>query len=426
MRLLTPAYGGPGPETTQDTRSQALPEREPRRSALVATRGDDVDLLEARPRRARPPQRAPRVWLLWLGVVLTVGLLWLAWSVGGALAAPGTDTTAAKLAEWGRGHGLGPVVTYLEQLQYQVNPPKVGGSPTGGIPRLAQNGSTAPLSRPATYLPPPDTIPAQIQPALSGEGDWQPLVRLKKQPAIEAAFLRPDTKHTSYLVGVAWVNQKLVKLALHPGYTVPGTSGLSAPTDVPKAQRDHLVATFNSGFRMKDANGGYWQNGTSVVPLRSGAASMVFYRDGHLDVVRWGSAKPGAGVVAVRQNLALLVNNGVVNQEVDTTSKATWGRTIGNKTYVWRSAVGVRQDGSLVFVVGAAMSVRTLANIVHDAGAVRAMELDINPDWTNFMTYTHPHPGLAVPHLLTKDEKPDPYRYLQSSSRDFVAVIARP
>ena len=92
---------------------------------------------------------------------------------------------------------------------------------------------------------------------------------------------------------------------------------------------------------------------------------------------------------------------------------------------MYRSAVGVRPDGSLVFVVGAAMSVRTLANIVHDAGAVRAMELDINTDWTNFMTYTHPRPGVAVPHLLTKDEKPNPYRYLQASSRDFVAVLSR-
>jgi uncharacterized membrane protein len=71
------------------------------------------------------------------------------------------------------------------------------------------------------------------------------------------------------------------------------------------------------------------------------------------------------------------------------------------------------------------MSARTLANIMHDAGAVRAMELDINPAWTNFITYTHPSQGVTVPHMLTKDEQPNPYRYLQPSSRDFVAVLAR-
>jgi len=92
---------------------------------------------------------------------------------------------------------------------------------------------------------------------------------------------------------------------------------------------------------------------------------------------------------------------------------------------VWRSAVGVRSDGALVFAVGPSLSARTLANILRDAGAVRAMELDINPEWTNFMTYTHPRRGVAVPHMLTRDAQPNPYRYLQPSSRDFVAVLAR-
>lgn len=355
-----------------------------------------------------------------------VALLWLAWSVGGALTAPGTDTTAARLAEWGRSHALGPVVTALEQLQYRVDPPKEGGTPAGGIPQVGASHATVSVSAyPKTYLAPPDPITSPVRSALRGEGQWQPLVTLKGQPAVEAAFVRPDTRHTSYLVGIAWINQKLVRLALHPGYTVPGTAGLTQPSDVPTSQRDRLVATFNSGFRMKDANGGYWQDGRSVVRLRHGAASMVFYKDGHLDVVRWGSAAPGPDVAAVRQNLVLLVDNGVVSPDVDATTTSTWGLTIGNKTYVWRSAVGVRKDGSVVFVAGAALSVHTLANLVHAAGAVRAMELDINPDWTNFMTYTHPRPGVAVPHTMTKDEKPNPYRYLQTSSRDFVAVLAR-
>jgi hypothetical protein len=87
--------------------------------------------------------------------------------------------------------------------------------------------------------------------------------------------------------------------------------------------------------------------------------------------------------------------------------------------------LGIRKDGSLVFVVGASMSVKTLANIAHDAGAVRAMELDINQDWTNFITYTHPSKEVAVPQMLTKDAQANPYRYLQPSSRDFVAVHAR-
>ena len=395
----------------------------------MTARGDvDIDDPEENRKPSQGPVARPgrrRFWLRRAGVVVVVVLLWLAWSIGGALTAPGTDTTAARLAEWGRFHGLGWAVTYLEQLQYKASPPKVGGNVTGGIPQIATSHPAASAPpRPATYLPSPERIPSQAHPALSGEGSWQSMLSLHGQPAIQAAFLRPDAEHTSYLVGVVWINQKLVKMELHPGFKVPGTAGLSQGSEVPRSERDRLLATFNSGFTMRDANGGYWQDGKEVVPLRRGAASMVLYKDGHMDVARWGAARPGPNVAAVRQNLDLLVDRGVVSPDVDTTTKSTWGFTIGNRTYVWRSAVGVRKDGSLVFVAGASMSVRTLANIVHDAGAVRAMELDINPDWTNFMTYTHPRKGEAVPRMLSKDMQPNPFRYLQPSSRDFIAVLA--
>jgi Phosphodiester glycosidase len=352
-------------------------------------------------------------------VVLVVVLLWLAWSIGGALAAPGTDSTSARLAEWARFNGLGWVVNNLEQAQYKLDPPQIGGKLAGGIPRVAPTRQ-APARRAA-----PAAIPPQARPALRDEGVWQPLMSVRGKPAILAAFLRPDAQHTSYLVGVAWLDQRLVRLVLHPGLRVPGGSGWSQPSEVPTSQRDSLLATFNSGFTMADANGGYWQDGKTAVPLRRGAASMVLYKDGHVDVVSWNATTPGPDVAAVRQNLGLLVDHGTITADVASNSTNTWGATVGNHTYVWRSALGIRRDGSLVFVVGASMSVKTLAQIVHDAGAVRAMELDINKSWTNFITYSHPGKGVAVPKMLTKNEHPDPYRYLQPSSRDFVAVSSR-
>jgi len=399
----------------------------------LATRSDSQIEPSGKHRRLRPlgvshPSRR-RFWVRRLGALMVVFLVWLTWSVGGALMAPGTDTTSARLAEWARFNGMGWAVDELEQVQYQLDPPKVGGSLAGGIPKVsAPPAAATPLAasrRKTTSVAVLAPIPPQSQPALPEEGVWQTLVSLHGQPAIRAAFLRPDGQHTSYLVGVAWLNQKLVKMVLHPGFSVPGGSGWSQPFYVPSSRRDSLLATFNSGFTMQDANGGYWQDGKSAAPLRPGAASMVLYKDGHVDVVRWNGAAPGPDVAAVRQNLGMLVENGKISPEVNSTTTRTWGKTVGNPTFVWRSALGVRKDGSLVFVVGASMSVPTLANIVHDAGAVDAMELDINKAWTNFITYTHPRSGVAVPQMLTKDAHPNPYRYLQPSSRDFVAVHAR-
>jgi hypothetical protein len=395
----------------------------------LSTRGE---LTLEDPQKDRRPRKGPasrpsrrRIWMRRIGVLLVVVLLWLTWSIGGALTAPGTDTTSARLAEWARYNGLGWVVSGLEKIQYEMNPPKVGGRLPGGIPHVsAAHPTRTHPTRPANYVAPPATIPSQARPSLPGEGAWQSLLNLHGLPAIQAAFLRPDAQHTSYLVGVAWLNQKLVKMVLHPGFRVPGGSW-SQPSQIADSQRNAILATFNSGFTMQDANGGYWQDGRAAVPLRTGAASMVFYRDGHVDVIRWQGGNPGPEVAAVRQNLGLLVDHGAISPDVNSTTTSVWGATVGNATYVWRSAIGVRKDGSLIFVVGASLSVSTLANIVHDAGAVRAMELDINQSWTNFITYTHPSPGVAVPHMLTNNEHPNPYRYLQPSSRDFVAVLAR-
>jgi len=326
------------------------------------------------------------------GGLLVLPLLLLVWSISSALSAGPPKVVARPAGD----------VTH-------VTPPRPGSSHPAGPTRSG-------------YLPPPDPIRPQTQPALPGEGSWQTQVSVRGQTAIRAAFLRPDGQFTGNRVGVAWLNQNLVTMVLHPGDTTPGGSGWPESTQVPGSQRNRLLATFNSGFLMPVARGGYWQGGATAVPLVRGAASMVFSRDGHLDVVRWNRATPGRDVAAVRQNLSLLVDHGRITPEVN---NASWGATLGGGTYVWRSGVGVGKDGALVFAVGPSLSARTLANVLRDAGAVRAMELDINPEWTNFITYTHPGNGVAVPHMLTKDEQPNPYRYLQPSSRDFVAVLTR-
>jgi hypothetical protein len=222
------------------------------------------------------------------------------------------------------------------------------------------------------------------------------------------------------------MDQRLVRFVLHPGTQQPGGSGWAEQDQVPAKGRDRLLATFNSGFRIADAHGGYWQAGKLAGGLRAGAASLVVYRDGHVDVGQWGrDVRLSSDVVAVRQNLDLLVDGGRLSSQVNAANTRAWGVTVGNAAYVWRSAVGVRPDGSLVYVAGNALSVASLGRIILAAGAVRAMELDINRDWTSFMTYAHPPGGAVSPRLLTSDEHPNPYRYLSPSSRDFVAVYRR-
>lgn len=163
-----------------------------------------------------------------LGVLMVISLVKPTWSIMDALTAPGTDSTAARLTERARFNGLGWAISNLEQAQYQMNPPKVAGSLAGGIPKVSAPRPASRRSKPSNSLPSPARIPSQAQPPLPGEGIWQPLETLHGQPTIRAAFLRSDSQHTSYLVGMALINQKLVSLTLYPGYRVPRRLGLVA------------------------------------------------------------------------------------------------------------------------------------------------------------------------------------------------------
>jgi hypothetical protein len=198
----------------------------------------------------------------------------------------------------------------------------------------------------------------------------------------------------------------------------------------PHAARN-LVAAFNAGFLMNDANGGYYTDHKMVDPLRVGAASFVVYRNGTSNVIAWGPHdRVTSDIVSVRQNLDLLVNNSkrVPGLVANDTSK--WGATVGNAVYVSRSGLGVTADGALVYVGGPGLNITDLANLLVRAGAVRAMELDINVDWVNYSYYSPLTPnGFATAtngKELVGAMTGTPARYFESWwARDFITMSAK-
>ena len=188
--------------------------------------------------------------------------------------------------------------------------------------------------------------------------------------------------------------------------------------------RPKLVATFNSGFKMKDETGGVALGGHTYKPLVNGLATFVRYRSGKIDVVSWtGGSSAGADVQYARQNLPLIVNHGRANPNLSDGQE--WGFTLGNAIRVWRSAVGVDSRGNLLYAAAPAQTVGSLAAIMIHAGAVRAMELDINTYWTTFISYRHPAPGVIGAASLLSDMNRPSTRYLTPDDRDFFAVYLR-
>ena len=305
-------------------------------------------------------------------------------------------------------------------------------APSGVAPSGAVQAAPASGRRRAVLVPlaRPHALASFLAPPLPGEGVWRPAGRLVGgQVALYTTTLRlPDAPAT--LAGVAWMDPRLLRATLYSGSLSPG--GLfwhhTAPIS-PVAARS-LVAAFAGGFLIKDSEGGYLSEGHLVAPLRAGAASLVIYKDGTATVGEWGrDVSMTPAVVAVRQNLRLLVDHGHPVAGLDPADTSVWGFSLGAVPNTPRSALGVTADGALVYVSGP-MTIVDLARVLVRAGAVRAMVLDMNPLWPVFSSYTPSTPGgeatpaNGVDLLPTMEQSPARFFEL-AYARDFVTMSAR-
>lgn len=335
---------------------------------------------------------------------------------------------ASRAAEWFRGHGMGWAVNPIEAEWYRLNPPKVGGKPPAG----SFTGPTLPTTSIPRALPTPTRLHSPAGAWLPGEGIWHPTGRtVDGVPAILTTTVRPDALHTSYVVGVAWMDTRLLRAQLYSGSGIPGGGPYTHTAPISTSASRTLDAAFNAGFRTQDSNGGYYTDHRAIEPLRPGAASLVVYRDGSATVGAWGSqVTMSSSVASVRQNLDLIVNNAKPVSGLLANDNSQWGATLGGGFFVWRSGIGVTRNGALVYVGGPSLAITSLANLLVDAGAVRAMELDINTDWVQYSTYkgalNAPVTGNNGASLLP-NMAGYPTRYFQSWwIRDFYTMSVRP
>jgi hypothetical protein len=380
--------------------------------------------------KSRLHRRRHRI-LAVIAAAFGVFFLWVAISLGSALTNPALGSSmGARAAEWFRGHGGASVVVWGENEWYSHHQPKVGGALAAGTIRKPKAGpDTTPAINSIPHLPAPATLVPFANPPVVGEGQWSPVGRMVDGlPAVYETMLRPDAIHTSYVVGVAWMDTKLLKATLYSGSQIPGGGPYTHTAPISPTDATTLVAAFNAGFLMSDANGGYFTDNKTVLPLRAGAASFVVFKNGSSTVGQWGrDVTMGPNVVSVRQNLNLLVDNGQVVPAAYSPDSSQWGATLGGGLYVWRSGLGVAANGALIYVGGPGLDILDLANILQRAGAVRAMELDINTDWVNFSSYQPSTPaGSATPTNGTEllpGMTGTPGRYFQPWwARDFITM----
>jgi hypothetical protein len=162
------------------------------------------------------------------------------------------------------------------------------------------------------------------------------------------------------------------------------------------------------------------------VPLIDGQASLVLHRNGAADIGAWNSqVKMTPDVISVRQNLALLVDNGAAVPGLLDTAKGLWGSKRWQLQYTNRSGIGITAQHALVYVAGANLNTESLAKAMVALGCVRGMELDIhasNPTFNSFSRTPGGGPGDLTGTKLYPAMKSKADRFLAPDQRDFFAV----
>jgi hypothetical protein len=368
-----------------------------------------------------------------VAAILGVFLILVMFSAGQAAFKNNGQGFTANLAEWARDHYLGPVVTFGEWLSYQ--PPKVGGKPSFSYAVPKGEQITTEKGKHKGFVPdiPPTVKTLAAGAPLPGEGQWRVVEKVKGEPAILVTFLRDGGQYTSYSNGIASIDQRLVKFSLRPGTEDPGSApgdggNWGVPNYIPPGQRTGVLATFNGGFKLDSAGGGFYLNGMYHGSLVNGTASIVYYKNGTIKIGEWGrDFRMNSSIEGVRQNLELLVDHGKLSPDANSAVKTSaWGATLGGGYWVWRSGIGITKDGRIIFVYGQALDAQDLGELLVRAGAVEGMQMDINPEWMKFDYYqADGHPGDPTPVPLLPAQQANPYSYYTPSTRDFTAVYAR-
>jgi hypothetical protein len=269
----------------------------------------------------------------------------------------------------------------------------------------------------------------------AGEGVWQPAGRLVdgKAAVYETLLVPPGGTERD---GIAWMDTSLLSARLYSGSMSPGGGPYKYTAPVTPSAARTLVAAFNGGFKMADAHGGYYTEGKMIKPLVRGAASLVIYDNGSITVGAWGTdVAMTPSVAAVRQNLFPLVAEGRPSPRASTRTWRVWGGTCPcghgqhGTDHQWRSGLGVTADGALVYVAGPLLDPLQVADLLVRAGAVRGMQLDINPSWPVFASFRPAAPdGLAAPsngtRLIGTSRGPATF-FDPAYARDFITMSAR-
>lgn len=265
-----------------------------------------------------------------------------------------------------------------------------------------------------------------------GEGVWNNLSSevLPNEETMASTFIRPDPERSYAIVSVVQVDTKLMGLGSVAGTKEPGGPLKNfGPGVIPQniLKDGSLVAGFNGSFLYVDGAYGMIVGDKTFVPLKTNMGTIAAYTDGSIKIFNYDGNNLGKNVVFARQGGPLIIDNG---EGIDPSS-SNYNKVIGKVLYknkvlpggifTWRSGIGITKNGNLLYAVGNNLSPTSLSDALYMAGAVSAIQLDINPAHIFFHILNKTSSGNYVSIPLNK-EIPNlnhSLQYITGSQRDF-------
>ena len=351
-------------------------------------------------------------------------------SVGQATFKNNGQGVAANVAEWARDHGLGPVVTFGEWLSY--NPPPKGGKPSFSL--AVPSGEAVTPGKPAkakaknAFVPDiPATLKSLAASPIAGEGQWRVVEKVNGEPGdpdhvparrdLHLPGQRRSRRSTS-----GWSSSRCARA---PKTRDPANWGV--PDYIPASQRKGLLATFNGGFKLDSAGGGFYLNGIYHGSLVKGAASIVYYKNGTIKIGEWGRDFTMNSSIAGRPaepQAARGPRQGGGQRQLERDEQL--GRDARRR--VLRLAVRPRhhqgRPDRLRLRLGAQRAGPGRAAAAGRRGRGHADGHQPGLDEVRLLP-GQGQPGDPTPVPLLPTQQPSPYSYYTPSTRDFTAVYAR-
>ncbi len=273
--------------------------------------------------------------------------------------------------------------------------------------KTASPTTLASASAPKAGEPPPFR-PADVDPvipkyAAPGDGVWVPMEDAQRPEApalMYKTLLHPDAKRPWAAVAIVAVDLRSVDIHFVLGRHEPESSekealALERKALIPEEDFGILLGAFNGGFKAVHGHWGVMTEGVTLLKPRDEGCTVAFFRDGSMAIQTWSDLKSREEeMVWYRQTPRCLVEEGKTHPWLRAEGTTLWGAAVGGNTVIRRSAIGLSQDGKVLYVgIGDAARAPVIAEGMRHAGAHSVAQLDVNWSFPRFLVYEPREPG---------------------------------